>query len=203
MPVRVRTSQAIYSPVVSENLRLFLKAIDGMDHVVAAATPGDWHKQSPCEGWTARHVLGHVIAVERSIEATALGTESPMNPMRDPDQHAGADPAATWRATRDSVIATMATPGILERVVKTWRGEVTVDDMIGYNITDTIVHAWDLARAIGANDRLDPELVERSIEIMTPVADTMRGPRAFGPAYHVHDDADDQKRLLALLGRAG
>ncbi|HEY4333153.1 MAG TPA: TIGR03086 family metal-binding protein [Ilumatobacteraceae bacterium] len=188
---------------MSENLRLYTKAVDGMDAVVSQAGPGDWGKPSPCTGWTARHVIGHVIAVQASIEATARRQRPPLNPMENQDAHAGDDPAATWAAARAASLATLATPGILDEVVRTWRGEVTVDDMIGWNVGDTLIHTWDLARAIGANDRLDTELVAVATRIMTPYLDSVRGPNMFGPAYHVHDDADDQKRLLALCGRAG
>lgn len=67
---------------------------------------------------------------------------------------------------------------------------------------DTAVHAWDLARAIGADDTLDAELVEW---LWVPLS-------AQGPALSatglfkrseavVADDATLQDRLLHLLGR--
>jgi hypothetical protein len=70
-----------------------------------------------------------------------------MNPMVDPDRHAGADPIGAWATTRDSVLRALDRPGVLDRVVSTMQGDQRVDDMIAFNVADTTVHNWDLARS--------------------------------------------------------
>jgi uncharacterized protein (TIGR03086 family) len=187
---------------MSENLRWYTKALYGFDHVVRLARSGDWMKPSPCEGWTALHVLGHTIAVQRYIESCVNGSQPTMDPMTDPDRHAGADPAQTWAATRDSLLASLDHEGVIHRVVKTFRGEEEVDSMIGTNAIETTVHSWDLARALGVDDRLDPGLVSRAIELVAPRADGMRNPMLYGPRVEVGPDADPQTVLLATVGRA-
>ena len=102
---------SLYARSMSTNLRLFTKAIYGMDHVVRLANPTDWTRPSPCDDWTARHVLGHVNAIQRYQESLIRGTEVSMNPMVDPDRHAGDDPAATWAATRDAILIALDEPG--------------------------------------------------------------------------------------------
>jgi uncharacterized protein (TIGR03086 family) len=67
---------------------------------------------------------------------------------------------------------------------------------------DLLVHGWDLARAIGADERLDPELVEVCASWFTPLEETYRGAGAIGPRPEVPPDADAQTRLLAAFGRA-
>ena len=186
---------------MSDNLRWFTKAVYGFDHVVRLAPDGGWDRGSPCEGWTARHVMGHVIAVQRYLESCVLGVEPPMHPMVDPDRHAGDDPAATWASTRDAVLDVLDHPGALTKRITSYRGEERTDELIGFNVVDTTVHSWDLARALGVDDRLDPGLVVRATEIIAPVADAMRGATVFGPAAAVGADADAQTRLLALCGR--
>ena len=124
-----------------------------------------------------------------------------MNPMEDPDRHAGDDPAATWAETRDIVLAALDQPGVLHRRVQGFRGEEEVDEMIGFNVGDTTIHSWDLARALGVDDRLDPALVERCWQTLAPIADHLRGPGRMGPAVAVADDAPLQDRLLGLVGR--
>ncbi|MCU1391636.1 MAG: hypothetical protein JWM34_64 [Ilumatobacteraceae bacterium] len=179
----------------------YLRAIDGFGRVVRATAATDWDAQSPCSEWTARDVVGHVVAVQHAIIATIAGERAPMNPMVDPGRHAGDDPAAACADASAAVTSAIAAPGVLDRIVKTWRGEVTVDDMLGYNVGDTIIHTWDLARAVGADDRLDPDLVEVALARLLPVADAMRGPSMFGDLVAVPADADPQTRLLALVGR--
>jgi uncharacterized protein (TIGR03086 family) len=64
------------------------------------------------------------------------------------------------------------------------------------------VHAWDLARAIGYDAPLDPDVAERALAFMgTALTDDMRG-AAFAPAVPVADDAPAYERLAAFAGRA-
>lgn len=186
---------------MSENLRWYTKALYGMDHVVRLVEPDAWNRLSPCEGWTARHVIGHVIAIQRYMLALVQGTEPTMDPMTEPDRHAGDDPAVTWAAARDDILEALDHEGVLHRVVTTFRGEQQVDEMVGSNVADTTIHTWDLARAAGVDDRLDPGLVARASELILPVADGMRMPMVFGPRVAVPDGADPQTVLLAATGR--
>ena len=65
---------------------------------------------------------------------------------------------------------------------------------------DSVIHAWDLARAIGADETLDPELVDFSYEELRQSAEDWRSGGAFGPAKEPGDESK-QSRLLALTGR--
>jgi uncharacterized protein (TIGR03086 family) len=186
---------------VSDNLQRYIRAIDGFSRVVDGTDTSAWDAPSPCAGWTARHIVGHVVAVQHAIVATIAGEKPPMNPMVDPHRHAGDDPAQAWREAREAAVEATSTPGVLDRVVSTWRGMVTVDEMIGNNVGDTTIHTWDLAKAVGADDTLDPDLVEASLAMLAPVADGMRGPNVFGEAVIVDEDADPQTRLLGIVGR--
>jgi len=186
---------------MSENLRWYTKAIYGFDHVVRLADPGAWDQPAPCEGWTARSVVGHVLAIQRYLEAVVRGNEPAMNPMVDPHEHAGEDPPAAWAAARDGVLEALDHPGVLHQHVQTFRGDEEVDAMVGFNVVDTTIHSWDLARALGVDDRLDPGLVERATALVAPRADDMRGPMVFGPRVEVPAGSDAQAALLALTGR--
>jgi uncharacterized protein (TIGR03086 family) len=66
---------------------------------------------------------------------------------------------------------------------------------------DMLIHGWDLARAIDADDRLDPELVTALAAWFSGVADVYRQGGAVGPRPNVPEDADAQTKLLADFGR--
>jgi len=70
---------------------------------------------------------------------------------------------------------------------------------------DVLIHTWDLARATGLDEGLDPDEVHRSwagVEGLPPEVDeAMRASGHYGPRIDVADDADEQTRLLAFLGR--
>lgn len=130
-----------------------------------------------------------------------MGVEPTVDPMERPDEHAGNDPYATWASARDDAFAALDRPGVLHRTIETWRGPATVDVAIGQNVGDTLIHSWDLARALGVDDRLDAKLVAHTLRVLEPIADGMRNSMVFGPLVAVRTDADEQTRLLALTGR--
>ncbi|MEZ5248064.1 MAG: TIGR03086 family metal-binding protein [Ilumatobacteraceae bacterium] len=185
---------------MSENLRLWTQAIYGFDHVALWRDPTSGTSRRRARAGP-RHVIGHVLAIQRYMEALVRGTRPTMNPMVDPHLHAGDDPYATWAAARDGVLEAVDHPGVLHRVVTNWSGPTSVDDMLGGNVADTTIHAWDLARALGVDDRLDPACVARAYDAAVERGDGLRAGGMFGPAVEVPDDADPQSRLLALTGR--
>jgi hypothetical protein len=63
------------------------------------------------------------------------------------------------------------------------------------------VHAWDLARAIGADESLDAVAVSSCREVVAPVALMFAAAGLYGPVVAVGPDADPQTELLGLLGR--
>jgi uncharacterized protein (TIGR03086 family) len=106
-----------------------------------------------------------------------------------------------WAAQRDSFLEALDHDGVLHREVQNWNGPTTVDAMIGDNVGDTTIHAWDLAQALEVDDHLDPQLVQHVLGTLTPVVEGMRSPIMFGPAVTVGSEASAQDRLLALSGR--
>ena len=49
---------------------------NGFDAAVKAVTPDKWDAQSPCEQWTARDVVAHVVEGHRGVIADVRGGES-------------------------------------------------------------------------------------------------------------------------------
>ncbi len=65
---------------------------------------------------------------------------------------------------------------------------------------DHLVHGWDLARATGQDERLDPELVRACATWFDDREELYREGGVIGPAVAV-DRADEQSQLLARFGR--
>ena len=63
-----------------------------------------------------------------------------------------------------------------------------------------LVHTWDLARATGQDETLDADEVHRMFVAMQPADEMIRGEH-FGPKVPVPEDADEQTKLLAFVGR--
>jgi hypothetical protein len=67
---------------------------------------------------------------------------------------------------------------------------------------DLLIHTWDLARAGGADDTLDPDLIAPCASWFAGVADLCRQTGVVGARPVVPATADPQTRLLAEFGRA-
>jgi uncharacterized protein (TIGR03086 family) len=76
--------------------------------------------------------------------------------------------------------------------------ERTIDQFLGF---DLVVHGWDLARATGQDETIDPVEVDGIMAFAEPMGDTMGENGVTGPAVSVPDDAPKQDRMLGLLGR--
>ena len=66
---------------------------------------------------------------------------------------------------------------------------------------DVFLHRWDLARATGQDETLDPQRCARLLAGMLPMDDALRRSGHYGPRVLVDDDADAQTQLLAFIGR--
>jgi len=62
-------------------------------------------------------------------------------------------------------------------------------------------HAWDLARATGQDDTLDPGAVTLLLPWTEANADLLTASGMFGSQIDAGPDAPDDVRLLGLLGR--
>ena len=82
-------------------------------------------------------------------------------------------------------------------------GDMPASQVFGFRLMDNALHAWDLARGIGADDTLDPRLVEAVWGQLAPIAEMLPAIGVFGegPSGAVGDDATLQHRLLDLTGR--
>lgn len=80
-------------------------------------------------------------------------------------------------------------------------GDVSASEYLAELTSDLTIHAWDLAKAIGDPDGLDPKLVSFVWDMWAPREEMVRGSGIFGNAIDVPEDTDQQTRLLAFLGR--
>jgi uncharacterized protein (TIGR03083 family) len=84
----------------------FVRALDGFEAVLAGVAPDRWDAPSPCAGWQAIDVAGHVISDLRAVEAYATGRDETAS-APDPRSAAGDDPLGAWRAARVDMMAAL------------------------------------------------------------------------------------------------
>ncbi len=163
------------------------------DKRVQAAPASAWGNASPCEGWTARDVVVHVGNNLKGVTASLTGTERTQIEADD-------DIVSAWSATRTAFAAALNSADLSASINGPF-GPMPAADLLGRLIAnDVLVHTWDLARAVGGDERLDEEMVRGAYSGMKPMDEMIRRPGVFGPKITV-DSADLQTEFLAFLGR--
>ncbi|BBA95821.1 hypothetical protein RVR_835 [Actinacidiphila reveromycinica] len=154
-----------------------------------------WEDPSPCPGWTARDVAAHVVSNHRRAVAGLDGSDYSA-PGR------GEDLARAWGAASGEVGAALRDPGKARALLGEEFGSLPFEEFVRrMACADTLIHGWDLARATGQDEALDPEAVAVATGILLPEDEDIRMPRAFGAKVPSARGADAQTRLLNFLGR--
>jgi uncharacterized protein (TIGR03086 family) len=186
---------------MTDNYEHYRRALDGFDRVIRQVPDDRWEAQSPCTEWKAIDVAGHVIGVQAFVTSGLTGDAAATAPARSHREVAGDDPVASWGAARAGLEEAAAADGALDRLMVTPFGEMPVDTFLGILVLDALTHTWDLARASGVDDTLDPQLVSMAFERIRPFDAAIRGQGFFGPALEAPPGADEQTQLMAFLGR--
>lgn len=186
---------------MSVNLRNYTVALFGLDRVLRSVAADAWDNPSPCEGWTTRNVAGHAIGVVNNVAARA-GLGDLCDPFGDTAAIAGDDVYATWLEIRTRVFEALDRPGALQIAFESSAGAMTIDGYLGMLTADALIHSWDIARAAGLDERLDPAIVPVVHRDMHKRdATVMRAPGRYTAALATDAEADLQTQLLSFAGR--
>jgi uncharacterized protein (TIGR03086 family) len=182
--------------MADENVERYTNLADQFGARVEATSDGAWDSASPCDGWAARDIVKHVTDTQRRIAWVVNGNEG------DPPPASADDPKALWRESYAAFKDAMATPGATDRTVPGPMGEMPAAMFIGRILSsDVLVHTWDLARAVGGDEKLDATAVTHANSGLKPMDAMIRQPGIFGPKVDPAADADEQEELLNFLGR--
>jgi uncharacterized protein (TIGR03086 family) len=156
-----------------------------------------WDAPAPVAGWAARDVVRHLVEWLPGFLAGGTGITLPAGPGVD------TDPAGAWQSQCDAVQALLDDPRTAGRTLSNRHiGDVPLGQGIDrFYTTDVFLHTWDLARATGQDDRLDPEFCAALLTGMEPMDEVLRASGQYGPRVPVPDDADPQTRLIGFIGR--
>lgn len=184
-----------------DTLELHRRATGAFGSLVATIDENQWHDPTPCEHWDVRDLVGHLVYEDLWFAALMGGATIPEAGDRFEGDNLGDDPRAAWDRASAEALRIAAEDGALHRTVQLGRGPAPAEDYVWEVLMDHTIHSWDLARAIGADDAIDPELVEALSEWLPPRLDQMRASGGFADPVSMPDDASAQDRLLAMLGR--
>lgn len=157
---------------------------------------------STCDEWNVGGLIGHVIGGTRMAVAL-IGGASAAEALElvlaggDDD-----DPLPAFTASGADQIAAFATAD-MDAIVHHPAMDMPVAQLLGFRITDLVVHGWDLARSTGGEEAIDPRLVEAVWSAIEPMVPMMGSVGVFGAGQSgsLDEAASLQARMLDACGR--
>ncbi len=165
---------------------VWLSAAEKWDEVIAQVGDDQWEASTTCDDWTVQELVDHTMFWQgrgAGVFCDGLADD------------------ADWPARKAALAEALADPANLEGVAEAMGG-TPKPAVAGLITADLLVHSWDLARSIGADETLPTAAVTSTLMGLQRLPEEMlRSERMFGPAVEVADDASPQDQLIAFVGR--
>ena len=180
--------------VVVDPVELYRRATARAVAVVGAVAPDQLADPTPCSDWSVQDLIDHLTGGTDYLLA-ALAGRAPVSPV--------GTTAADFARGVQEVLDGLSTPGALDKPCMSPLGfEWPVGQAVAGTFMDVLVHTFDLARATGQDEHLDPDLVAACSAMFLPdMPERGRAAGIVGPAVEVGPDATPQEVLLAAMGR--
>lgn len=188
--------------VESDPIARLARALDQTGAIIARVRPEQAALPTPCRAFDVRALVNHVVQDVRMFTAMVSGDQW--------DQHdtdaIGDDWAGAYSAAAKALLAAWRRDGALERTVQLPFGQAPAAWCVDQQISDLVVHGWDIAKATAQSTDLDPDLGQRALEwARQNLQPQLRGEegsgQAFGPEVDVPASAPLHDRLAAFFGR--
>lgn len=187
-----------------KRLEALKRAEEEFDRRLRAFQPDDWSKPTGCGPWTVRELVNHVMAGNHMAVMLLAGSGADgARAALERDLIGDDDPLAAWDQWSGEQMHAFRESGAMDRICQHPAGELQGRQLLERRVAEYVIHAWDVARATGGDEELDPELVEEVWVTMSARADGLAASGGYGsgPSGKVPEDAPLQQRLLDLTGR--
>lgn len=188
----------------------YLLASGGFERKLRTVRSAQLEGTTPCTEWNVRQLVNHMTRGNLNYICLAEGgTSAEFLRLRDVDA-LGTDPVGAYARSVQACAEAFTRPGVLSQALDYPLGCVSGRQALAVRTTDSAIHTWDLARALGADDKIDTGLVawidDHLQEIYSGLAETPTAAhtthRFFAaPEAVIAPDASRQDRLLHRVGR--
>jgi uncharacterized protein (TIGR03086 family) len=181
--------------------RFHARAVEAFGELVRAVGDDRWEGPTPCVDWDVRALVNHLVGENLWTPPLFDGkTITDVGDAFDGDV-LGVDPTAAWEAAASPAVQAVQGQGAMDRTVHLSFGDFEGRFYAWQLFFDFLIHGWDLARATGGDERMDPELVGAALAWFATMEELYRQGGAIAPRPEIPDGADAQARLLAMAGR--
>ena len=178
--------------------RDYFGALEWVGGLMTATTRDQMDVPTPCEEFTVRELMGHLIGTARRSTGTAQGISTRHIPHVVADVADG-DLAATYVSITRDIRNLWHSAAGGDRVTAPWGSCTALDALRGFTV-ETVTHGWDLAVATG-QPREAPDLIAGRCLLFASavIPDRLRGVMYDKPVADSRDDSPTS-RLAHLLG---
>lgn len=181
-------------------IELLTRAAQSAEAVLAQLESADHDRPSPCSEMTVAQVATHLIGGVRGLADVGEGGELRFDANLDPDLDREAA-AAVFHSAVARLLAAFTQPGRIESTYSMPWGPTTGVQLLGFELIETVVHGWDIARGLGIELEVDDDVVRATLAgARLWIDDSVRVPGMFGPEVSV-SDVPPLDELVAFLGR--
>ncbi len=177
------------------------QALGATGRIVGQVSVDQMGDPTPCDEWTVRELLNHLVAGNWWASELARGATIDQVGDRLDGDVVGSDLSGSYDKSADAAASAFEAPGALDAPCAVSYGPIPGSVYAGHRFIDVLIHGWDLATATGQDATLDPDLAAECWTVVEPQLDMLRGSGMFGDEPMVADDDDVADRLLAVLGR--
>jgi uncharacterized protein (TIGR03086 family) len=181
-------------------LALIPVAAQGFSRRVHEVPAGRWQAPTPLDEWSVRDLVNHVASEHLWAPHLLRGETLEQVGDRYDGDVLSDDPVAAWDDAIDASLTAWRALPAEPAPVHTSVGPTPVEEYADQMLMDLVVHAWDLARGAGLDERLDRGCVEHVLAFIEPRIGEWRGYGIFKDPVPT-DSTDPQDRLVALTGR--
>ena len=140
-----------------------LDAYENAAVIVSGIDPEDLGHPTPCRKYDVAGLVDHIV--EAGHRAAALGRGQTPPPGEDSPHVGLADaPGQLRHGAEDAAQAWGDDSRLLSKLTMPWGEEYTGATLVEMYLAELAAHAWDLARATGQIDELDPSLAVAALE---------------------------------------
>ena len=169
-------------------VEIWQSAAGSFDATLAKVGDDQWDAPTGCGDWTVRELVDHALFWQCNLAAT-VGAE--------------ASPDDGWDSIKATISGALEDPTVLDGTLEGGHMAGMPKHLaMGLATADVLLHGWDLARAIGADETLPAAAVEGvHMGLARAPEEMIRNPQVFGPVIEVPADASAQDKLLGFSGR--
>jgi uncharacterized protein (TIGR03086 family) len=181
-------------------VELHRRAVGEFDRRVRSIAAEQWGNATPCTEWDVRALVNHLVYENRWTSHLLAGETLAQVGDRYQGDLLGDDPLGVWTEAGGAALEAVAGADLSAMVHVSW-GMIPAREYVTQLTADHLIHGWDLARGIGADESLAADIAELVRAYAEPRREQMAASGAFAAALEPPSGSDRAVELLAIYGR--